>query len=178
MSIEFDVETAELERLKRIVSSSFEEIDKIERDLIDDSIERRIAQEIEKSEKLIQQIEDNSRIEESFKKELIEKEQNRLASFVNEQEIKAGKNRIKNAEALRYGKLLITTRNGFDGMPEATRLACKVVEDVNEMGMAINSLCRELPAIRQLQSLALQLSQTEFSEHQAYSALHRLLIND
>lgn len=79
--------------------------------------------------------------------------------------------KIKNAEALRYGKLLITTRNGFDGMPEATRLACKVVEDVDEMGMAINSLCTDLSSIRKLQSLALQLAQTEFSESQAYLEL-------
>ena len=79
--------------------------------------------------------------------------------------------KIKNSEALRYGKLLITTRNGFDGMPEATRLACKVVENVDEMGMAINSLCSDLSSIRKMQSLALQLSQTEFSETQAYSEL-------
>lgn len=84
--------------------------------------------------------------------------------------------KIKNSEALRYGKLLITTRNGFDGMPEATRLACKVVEDVDEMGMAINSLCSDLSTIRKMQSLALQLSQTEFSEAQAYSELATDLI--
>ena len=83
--------------------------------------------------------------------------------------------KIKNAESLRFGKLLITTTNGFDGMPEATRLACMVVENVNEMGQAINSICNDLPSIRPMQELALQLSQTEFSESQAYSELKRYL---
>ena len=85
--------------------------------------------------------------------------------------------KIKNAESLRYGKLLITTRNGFDGMPEATRLACKVVEDVDEMGLAINSICNDLSTIRPIQSLALQLAQTEFSETQAYSELKSELLD-
>lgn len=83
--------------------------------------------------------------------------------------------KIKNAESLRYGKLLITTTNGFDGMPEATRLACMVVEDVNEMGLAINSICNDLSKIRPMQKLALELSQTEFSESQAYQELIRYL---
>ena len=83
--------------------------------------------------------------------------------------------KIKNAESLRFGKLLITTLNGFDGMPEATRLACKVVEDVNEMGLAINSICKNLPSIRPMQKLALQLAQTEFSEQHAYSELRDYL---
>ena len=79
--------------------------------------------------------------------------------------------KIKNAESLRYSKLLITTLNGFVGMPEATRLACMVVESVNEMGLAINSVCSDLSQIRPMQLLALQLAQTEFSESQAYSDL-------
>ena len=79
--------------------------------------------------------------------------------------------KIKNAESLRYGKLLITTTNGFVGMPECTRLACKVVENVNEMGLAINSICSDLTQIRPMQNLALQLAQTEFSDSQAYSEL-------
>ncbi|MEM9412657.1 MAG: glycosyltransferase [Planctomycetota bacterium] len=83
--------------------------------------------------------------------------------------------KIKNAESLRFGKLLITTTNGFDGMPEATRLACKVVENVNEMGLAINSICNDIDSLRPMQSLALQLSQTEFSVSQAYSELERYL---
>lgn len=83
--------------------------------------------------------------------------------------------KIKNAESLRFGKLLITTLNGFHGMPEATRLACKVVEDVNEMGLAINSICNDLSSIRPMQQLALRLAQTEFSEQQVYSELEQFL---
>lgn len=86
--------------------------------------------------------------------------------------------KIKNAESLRYGKLLITTTNGFVGMPECTRLACKVVENVNEMGLAINSICNNLNQIRPMQNLALQLAQTEFSDSQAYSELWSYLNSD
>jgi len=95
LSLELNVEQSELERLKRIVSSTLEEVDKIERDLIEDQTERRIAQEIAKSEKLIQNIESNSRIEESKKRELIDAENKRLANFVNQQELKAAQDRIK-----------------------------------------------------------------------------------
>jgi hypothetical protein len=95
LSIELDVEAEELARLKRIVSSTFQEIDKLERDLIEDSTEKRIANEIAKSEKIIKQIETNSRIEESKKKELIQAENDRLVRFVNTEEVKAGRERIK-----------------------------------------------------------------------------------
>ena len=79
--------------------------------------------------------------------------------------------KIKNAEALSFGKLLITTTQGFDGMPQSTRLACKVVNSVDEMGDAINSLTNDASSIRSMQSLAAQLAQTEFSPEFAYSEL-------
>ncbi len=79
--------------------------------------------------------------------------------------------KIKNAEALSFGKLLITTTQGFDGMPQSTRLACKVVNSVDEMGDAINSLTNDTSSIRSMQSLAAQLAQTEFSPEFAYSEL-------
>ncbi|MCH2182974.1 MAG: glycosyltransferase family 4 protein [Mariniblastus sp.] len=79
--------------------------------------------------------------------------------------------KIKNAEALRFGKLLITTTQGFDGMPETARLACRVVQSVEEMGEAINSLARDAGSIRSMQSLAGKLAQTEFSPEVAYSGL-------
>jgi hypothetical protein len=100
IGIKLDVEKEELNRLKRIASSTLIEIDKIERDLIEDSTERRIAQEIARSEKLIQTIESNSRITIAVKERLIEEENRRLAKFVNDAEIKAGKQRIKNESDL------------------------------------------------------------------------------
>ena len=79
--------------------------------------------------------------------------------------------KIKNAEALSFARLLITTTAGFDGMPESTRMACLVVDSVPEIGEAINSLIQDRPAIRRLQNLALELSQTEFSADNAYHEL-------
>ena len=74
--------------------------------------------------------------------------------------------KIKNAESLRFGKLLITTTNGFDGMPEATRLACMVVEDVNEMGLAINSVVNDLSKIRPMQKTGVRtVANGSFPKH-------------
>jgi hypothetical protein len=52
----------ELKRLNRIFQSTFEEIDQIERDLISDENERAIANEIEKSEKIIEQLTTNAKL--------------------------------------------------------------------------------------------------------------------
>jgi hypothetical protein len=97
LSKQNDVAKEELKRLKRIVSSSIEEINKIELDLIDDQTEKRIEKEIEKSDKLIKQIQTNSRAEESVKKDLIQQENQRLDNFILDQQIKEQKENIKRA---------------------------------------------------------------------------------
>jgi len=143
LSIKLDVQEEELNRLKRIVSSSFEEIDKIEQDLIADQTERRIAQEIEKSEKLIAQIESNSRIEESKKKELIEAENRRLELFVNEQEVKSGQERIKNAEELSKAEFE-QRRTGFKNEKEYEEEKAKQFEAIRR-----NSIEAEIKLLEQ-----------------------------
>ncbi len=95
LSFELDVEKEELDRLRRIVSSSLEEINKIELDLIEDATEKRIAKEREKSKKLIEQIRTNSRAEESVKNDLIVQENERLLDFELNEAIKSNKERIK-----------------------------------------------------------------------------------
>ena len=101
-SISFDIkfETQELDRIKRIASSTLEEINKIEIDLIEDQTEKRIAKEKEKSEKLIKIIESNSKITQAKREELILQETQRLARFESSAELKAGQKRIKDAEAI------------------------------------------------------------------------------
>lgn len=100
LSIELDTAQRELDRLRRIATSSIEEADKIERDLIENASERRIAQEIAKSEKLVQQIISNSKIETELKEKLIIAENARLGKFIDNEEIKQGKARIKRNEEL------------------------------------------------------------------------------
>jgi len=112
LSIKLDVESEELARLQRIVTSTFEEIDKLERDLMEDSTEKAIANEIAKSEAIIKQIESNSRITEAKKKELIQAENNRLSSFVNNEELKAGIEKIKFQEDLSKAEFA-SRRSGF-----------------------------------------------------------------
>lgn len=95
LSLELDVEEEELARLKRIVSSSVEEINAIEIDLIKDQTEKRIAEEEEKSRKLIETIRSNSRTELKVKEELINQEEERLRSFTEDENIKSLKAQIK-----------------------------------------------------------------------------------
>jgi hypothetical protein len=90
-----DIAKEELSRLKRIVTSTIEEINKIEIDLIDDQTEKRIQKEKEKSDKLIKQIETNSRIESDKKNDLIVQETERFQDFELNELIKQNKKRIK-----------------------------------------------------------------------------------
>jgi len=95
LSLELDVEKEELDRLKRIVSSTYEEIQKIELDLIEDTTDKRIEKEIEKSNRLIKQIETNSRVEQDVKEKLIAQEDKRLDKFVENEQIKKLQESIK-----------------------------------------------------------------------------------
>ena len=95
LSLDLDKEKEELDRLKRIVTSSLEEIQKIELDLIEDTTDKRVAKEKEKSDKLIKQIRTNSRVEEDVKNELIVAETERFENFELNEAIKKRKRIIK-----------------------------------------------------------------------------------
>jgi hypothetical protein len=112
LSLELDAEKEELSRLKRIVSSSLEEIQKIELDLIEDTTEKTIEKEIEKSNRLIKQIETNSRAETAVKEKLIAQENKRLDGFVQEQQIKELKSSIRFESDLAKAKVE-QSRTGF-----------------------------------------------------------------
>jgi len=71
LSFELDVEKDELDRLRRIVTSSLEEISKIELNLIEDATQKRIAKENERAEKVIEAIRTNSRLEKKERLKLI-----------------------------------------------------------------------------------------------------------
>ncbi len=143
LGIKLDKAEEELKRLKRIASSTIEEIDKIERDLIQDSTERRIAQEIAKSEKLIETIESNSRIEESKKKELITAENDRLASFINQEELKASQERIKRDADFARAEFE-ARRTGFK-----TEEAFEKEKAEQFKAIRINAIKEEIKAIKQ-----------------------------
>ena len=62
LSKQNDIARKELKRLQRIVSSSIEEFDKMQLDLIEDQTEKVIAKEKEKNEKLIALIRSNAKV--------------------------------------------------------------------------------------------------------------------
>jgi hypothetical protein len=112
LGLDLEKEKQELERLKRIYTSTLEEINKIEIDLINDSTDKRIAKEEEKSKKLVELILSNSKITEEKRLELLEKEDERMSKFREDAEIKRVNKTIEN-----HAKLAIAefdaTRSGF-----------------------------------------------------------------
>ena len=118
-SISFDIkfESEELNRIKRIASSTIEEINKIELDLIEDQTEKRIAKEKEKSQKIIEIIQTNSKITQAKREELIIQETQRLERFERSAELKAGQRRIKEAEAISKAEFE-QRRKGFNNEKE------------------------------------------------------------
>jgi len=112
LSLELDFEQKEFERLKRIVTSTIEEINKIELDLIDDQTDRIIAKEKDKNDRLIKQIETNSRITQEKKNDLIVAETERFEDFELNQAIKKRKRVIDEAALLSIAEIE-QRRSGF-----------------------------------------------------------------
>jgi len=90
-----DIAEIELKRLLRIVSSTREEFNKRSISLIEDDIDRTIAAENLKSEKVMEAIRSNSETSITEKQELIALEHKRLDKFERKQELKRENARIK-----------------------------------------------------------------------------------
>ncbi|MFK7768525.1 MAG: glycosyltransferase [Mariniblastus sp.] len=83
--------------------------------------------------------------------------------------------KIKNCEALAFGKPLLTTPHGFEGMPPQSQRAVLICETLDQFR---DQLCKIQSHPKQLVELRLaaeELSQTLFSSQQAYSTLKLLL---
>lgn len=88
IGIEIENEKGELERLKRIASSTIEEIIKIEDNLIDNQIQRRITKEKRKNEKLRQLALTNSRISKQEALDLVAEIDKAERAFIKDLQIK------------------------------------------------------------------------------------------
>ena len=145
-SISFDIkfEGQELERIKRIASSTIEEINKIETDLIEDQTEKRIAKEKEKSAKIIEIIQTNSKISQAKREELILQETQRLERFTSNAELKAGQKRIKDAEVVSKAEFE-QRRKGFNDEEEFEKEKAKQFEAIRKQ-----SIEAEIALIEQL----------------------------
>ena len=83
--------------------------------------------------------------------------------------------KIKNCEALAFGKPVLTTKHGFDGMPLESKSAVSICETPAEFETRLTEIQSQENILPQLQRAARELSQTAFSPEQAYSSLKRLL---
>jgi glycosyltransferase involved in cell wall biosynthesis len=84
--------------------------------------------------------------------------------------------KIKNCEAIGFGKPVLTTTHGSAGLPPETEAACRICENSNEFLEQLLGLASDSDLLDQLQSTATKLSQPEFSDQRAYSELKRALL--
>ena len=84
--------------------------------------------------------------------------------------------KIKNCEAIGFGKPVLTTTHGNAGMPPETEPACRICTNSNEFVEQVLGLAGDSGRLDQLQSIATKLSQPGFSDQRAYSELKRVLL--
>jgi glycosyltransferase involved in cell wall biosynthesis len=83
--------------------------------------------------------------------------------------------KIKNVEALAYGKPLVTTESGASGMSDSARDACCVVNGFPQMVRELEELCLNSARRDQMSKDALLLAKNELSDEATYSELARHL---
>ncbi len=79
--------------------------------------------------------------------------------------------KIKNVEALAFGKPLVTTNSGASGMTSAAQQACYVVSTLSEMSTKLVNLCKNSEQRLRLASVAKAFAKSEFSANSIYSEL-------
>ncbi len=85
--------------------------------------------------------------------------------------------KIKNVEALAFGKPLVTTTSGAVGMPRESLAGARVVENMDEMRTALLELCRQRSRLEQLQLAAKTLGKSIFSAEFVFSELRDTLVS-
>ncbi|MEZ6095327.1 MAG: glycosyltransferase family 4 protein [Pirellulaceae bacterium] len=79
--------------------------------------------------------------------------------------------KIKNVEAMAYGKPLVTTASGASGMSVDAQKQCRVVRNLQEMAEQLLELCRN-PQTRVEEGIASKnLANSEYSDRSVYSEL-------
>lgn len=84
--------------------------------------------------------------------------------------------KIKNVEALAFGRPLVTTPHGVAGMPERSRGVCRVARDWMDFPRQLLPLIRDPAARRQLGETAAEAARSDFSEDQAFAGLRDFLL--
>ncbi len=84
--------------------------------------------------------------------------------------------KIKNVEALAYGKPLVTTASGALGMSPAAREHCIVVPDFRTMSEELQRLARNPARRQELAKAAFSHAKLEYSSDSAYAELAKQLL--
>ncbi len=85
--------------------------------------------------------------------------------------------KIKNVEAMAFGKPLVTTPQGVAGMSQRARAACSVVDNLMDFPAAIQQLIGAPDECRAAGKLAGQLAKSEFSDEAAFAPLRAFLLD-
>ena len=100
---------------------------------------------------------------------------NRVDVVINPVEFGTGL-KIKNCEAIAFGKPLLTTSHGFVGMPKESSGACLVCDSPDEFSKALLEFANDFEGVKRFAAVATKLSQTGFSDRQAYSGLKSVIL--
>lgn len=84
--------------------------------------------------------------------------------------------KIKNCEAIAFGKPLLTTPEGLRGMPAECQEACIAVESINDFTELLLLLLESNQHLTELAHAATKLSQTAFSVQKVYLPLKQSLL--
>ncbi len=85
--------------------------------------------------------------------------------------------KIKSCEAIGFGKPVLTTLHGSEGMPSAVLPACLICATAGEFQEQLLRLANDVNLLPGLQAVATKLSQSGFSDQQTYSQLKRVLLH-
>lgn len=84
--------------------------------------------------------------------------------------------KIKNCEAIAYGKPLLTTTHGMAGLPNACRQSTLTCDSSQEFVETLKSLFGDRKRFERLRNAAIKLSQSAFSDEQVYLRLKQTLL--
>ena len=83
--------------------------------------------------------------------------------------------KIKNVEALAFGKPLVSTASGAAGMSSRALTGCLVAEDYGQMSNQLREICTSPERLETMTAAAEELAKSEFSPQTIFSELSALL---
>ena len=85
--------------------------------------------------------------------------------------------KIKNVEAVAFGKPLVSTASGAAGMSSTVLACCLVAEDYSQMSTQLREICGSAERLEEMTSAAEEVAKSEFSPQKIFAELSDLLAN-